>query len=170
MCVYIFKYCDTAVNEVSAFTNVLKEETNNKPVNIYEPRSYRENPVGEMVRGRRGTKVWRVRDESRARGQQHTPFLCFLWEGFSRSPPGLLRHPFCFPRMWSEVAGWRLNPAWTMPLLGKLTPLGRVNPPLGRVKMLSTGVGVVHRTGVSFSFLLHADSGLQTQNFPAGRL
>lgn len=36
MCVYSFEYCNTAVNdtdEVSAFTNVLKEETNNKPVN-----------------------------------------------------------------------------------------------------------------------------------------
>lgn len=38
MCVYSFEYCNTAVSdtdEVSAFTNVLKEETNNKPVNRY---------------------------------------------------------------------------------------------------------------------------------------
>lgn len=117
---------------------------------MHEPRSYEENPVGEMARGRLGTKVWRVRDESRARGQQHTPFLCFLWEGFSGSPPGLLLHPFSFPRMWSEVAGWRLNPAWTMPLLGKLTPLGRVNTPLGRVTMLSTGVGGAQNWGLFF--------------------
>lgn len=94
-----------------------------------------------MARGRLGTKVWRVRDESRTRGQQHTLHSSvFYGKDFLKALLAFfLLHPFSFPRMWSEVAGWRLNPAWTMPLLGKLTPLGRVNPPLGRVKMLSTG-------------------------------